>query len=115
MSGRSSRIKGAVGERKTAKELDERCPDHIKVKRGIGQARAGNEVPDVDGIDCLWPEVKTQKRANMRGAYRQAEEAAPPGRIPLAIIRDTGKTPLVVMSWKDWLDLWQEYWETRQL
>jgi len=117
MSGRSSRIKGAVGERKTANELDDRCPDDMEVKRGIGQTRAGDEVPDVDGIDCLWVEVKTQKRGNPRAALKQAQEASAshPGRIPIAVIRDTRKEPFMVMGWADFLDLWQEYWQVKNL
>lgn len=117
MSGRSSRIKGAAGERKTANELNDRSPADLEVKRGIGQTRAGDEVPDVDGIDCLWVEVKTQKRGNPRAALAQAKEAAAshPGRIPIAVIRDTRKEPFMVMSWVDFLELWQEYWEIKTM
>ncbi len=117
MGGRASRIKGAVGERKTAHELNDRCPQDMHVKRGIGQTRAGDEVPDVDGVDCLWIEVKTQKKANPRAALKQAMEAAAthPGRIPVAVIRDTGKKPFVVMDWQDWLELWEEYWQVKTM
>ena len=115
VSGRSSRNKGARGERKTAAELNERCPEDMEVKRGIGQVRAGDEVPDVDGIDCLWIEVKTQKRGNPRAALKQAREAAPPGRIPIAVIRDDRQRPFMAMDWEDFLDLFEEYWQVKTM
>jgi hypothetical protein len=113
MSGKASRNKGARGERKTANELNETSPDHIQVKRGIGQVRAGDEVPDVDGIDCMWIEVKTTKRGNPRAALKQATEAAPPGRIPIAVIRDDRKEPFMVMAWPQFIELWEEYWQIK--
>lgn len=117
MSGLRSRRKGASGERRTANELDERCPDDMKVQRGIGQARSGDEVSDVDGAACLWIEVKTSKRGNPRAALKQAEEASAghPGKIPIALIRDDRKPPFVAMRWDDFLDLWQEYWQVKSL
>ena len=71
--GRMERQKGKTFERLVVHAFREVCgPD---VKRGIGQARAGGEVPDVDGVPAMWIECKHHRRVNVRAALVQAEEA----------------------------------------
>jgi hypothetical protein len=71
LSGRGRRAKGAGFEREIAHALADLFPH---AKRGLGQARAGNEVPDVTGTD-YWIECKRQKQPNIRRAYKQATDA----------------------------------------
>ena len=113
MGGKFSRDKGSRGERQTANELQEGCP--LTITRGVGQTQDGSDTADVEGVECIHFEVKSQKRGNPRAALKQADEAAAPGRIPVAVIRDTRKRAFVSMYWDDFLDLWREYWEIKNL
>ena len=81
MSARS-RNKGAAYER----ELANRWRDsglYPDARRGIGQARWGGDVPDVDGTPW-WVEAKCQARPNVFAAMEQAEEATD-GRTPVVV------------------------------
>ena len=44
---------------------------------------------------------------------RQATNAAPPGRIPIAIIRDDRAEPFVALSLDDFLEFVAEWWARR--
>lgn len=109
--GKKSRNKGAGFEREVATELRDPYP---KAKRGLGQARAAGEVPDVEGTP-YWLELKCYARAiNVRAVMAQAEQAAAehavreglPARLPVVIARKTGMRPdLVTMRMADWLAL----------
>jgi hypothetical protein len=66
--GKLSRTKGAAFEKEIARALRE---IFVRARRGIGQARAANEVPDVDGTP-FWIETKHGKSVSVRAAYRQA-------------------------------------------
>lgn len=77
MSGRRSRTKGASFERWVAKQLQPIFPG---AKRGIGQARASDEVPDVQGTPW-WIECKRHKKPSIPAAWRQANEARDGRRI----------------------------------
>ena len=46
-----------------------------------------DEVPDVEA-PCFWVEAKHHNRTNIKAALRQAMEAAPKGRWPLAVCKD---------------------------
>ncbi len=81
------------------------------VRRGI-QCR-GEEVADVD-CPVFWVEAKRGKKPNIRGALRQAIEAAPKGRIPIAVVRDDHAEEIVTLLLDDFLDLVGEWWEARQ-
>jgi hypothetical protein len=80
--GKSAKIKGASFERLVANYL---AAVWSSARRGIGQARAAGEVPDVDGTP-FWPEIKHRKVVNVYAALRQAL-AATDGRMPVAIWR----------------------------
>ena len=72
--GKRSRNKGAAYER----ELANRWRDsglYPGAKRGIGQARSGGDVSDVEGTPW-WVEAKCQARPNVYAALEQAEEAS---------------------------------------
>lgn len=110
MSGASSRRKGHDFERAITLRFREAMPD-ASVRRGL-QYRTGEEAPDVD-CPVFWPELKRGKQPNVRAALRQAATAAPPGRIPIAIIRDDGAQAFVALSLDDFLDFVAEWWARR--
>jgi len=98
--GRSSRRKGHDYERALATLMRSVWPE---ARRGIGQARAGGDVPDVDGTP-FWIEAKRGKRISIRAAYEQAVEAAD-GRVPVVVSREDRSPALVTMGLEDWLEL----------
>lgn len=108
--GRASRRKGSTWELEVAKAISQAL--QIEVKRGIGQTRAGGEVPDVDWPGW-WPECKHHTLTNPRAALRQAVQAAEDWaakhegrlRVPVAFCKDTGEKPFVVMAMDDFLRL----------
>src|SRR5690606_15391046 len=96
--GRRSRNKGATFEREIAHALQTLWPG---AKRGIGQARLGSEVADVEGTP-FWAECKHRKRVSISAAYRQAVEATD-GRPVLVVTREDRQPILVTMTLADWL------------
>ena len=94
----SQRTKGATWER----ELSARWrasgvyPD---ARRGIGQARSGGEVPDVDGTPW-WCELKCGARPDVLGALRQGEDASD-GRPVLVVVKRDRVEPVVAMRLAD--------------
>ena len=108
--GALSRRKGAAWERELV-HLFRRAMPGATVRRGL-QCRSGAEVPDVD-CPVFWLESKRGKKPNVRAALRQATEAAPNGRIPLAVIRDDRADAFVALSLEDFLELISEWWEGR--
>lgn len=85
-------------------------PD-AEIRRGL-QSRSGEEVADLD-CPVFWPELKRGKKPNIRGALRQAIEAAPKGRIPIAVVRDDRAEEIVTLLLDDFLDLVSEWWVGR--
>ncbi|MGI5865792.1 MAG: hypothetical protein ACOX6T_27560 [Myxococcales bacterium] len=110
MSGARSRRKGAAFERELVRRFREIMPD-AGVRRGL-QYRAGQEASDVE-VPCFWVEAKHHHRTNVRAAMRQAIDACPPGRWPIAVCKDDHATPLVTMQLEDFLELVGEWWERR--
>ena len=110
MSGARSRRKGAAFERELVRRFREIKPD-AGVRRGL-QDRAGQEASDVE-VPCFWVEAKHHHRTNVRAAMRQAIDACPPGRWPIAVCKDDHATPLVTMQLEDFLELVGEWWERR--
>lgn len=86
--GRRERLKGRAYEQHVAREFRRVWPQS---KRGIGQARSSDEVPDVDPHPEWWLECKNQKGCSWRGAWVQATKANA-GKRPrqLVVTRDTG-------------------------
>ncbi len=92
---KGAKRKGASGERAAAFELQPIWPD---AKRGIGQMRSANEVPDVDGTPIWW-EVKNTKAAyNIYNARKQAEAASDGRRPTMVLARKTGEPWMVCMT-----------------
>ena len=110
MSGAMSRRKGAQYERALVRLFRQAMPG-AEIRRGL-QSRGGEEVADVE-CPVLWVEAKRGKKPNIRGALRQAIEAAPKGRIPIAVVRDDRAAAIVTLLLDDFLELVREWWEAR--
>jgi hypothetical protein len=80
-----------------------------EVHRGF-QARSGEEAPDVE-CPVFWIEAKRGRQPNVRAALRQAQAAAPQGRVPLAVVRDDRAEAFACLSLDDFLELVREWWE----
>lgn len=88
LGGRGRRRKGAVGERDACEALR---PALGPLRRVIGQARQGDEAPDIDGIACPFKiEVKNQKTLAIPAWWRQAKSIEDP-RPPLLAFKLNGK------------------------
>ncbi|PID38730.1 MAG: hypothetical protein CSB49_03990 [Proteobacteria bacterium] len=110
MSGATSRRKGARFERAMVHRFRDAMPD-AEIRRGL-QSRSGEEVADLD-CPVFWPELKRGKKPNIRAALRQAIEAAPKGRIPIAIVRDDHAEEIVTLLLDDFLEFVSEWWTGR--
>ena len=106
--GARSRAKGARWERTLAQRFREAMPD-AEVKRGL-QYRSGQEAPDVE-VPCFFVEAKHHRRTNIKAALRQADEAAPKGRWPLAVCKDDRQAPTATMFLEDFLELVGQWWQ----
>ncbi|MFZ4739120.1 MAG: hypothetical protein ACOYM9_24405 [Bradymonadia bacterium] len=110
MSGARSRRKGANYERELVHRFREVMPG-AEIKRGF-QTRSGEEAADVE-CPVFWVEAKRGKKPNIRGALTQAIEASPPGRMPIAVVRDDRADPTVTLLLEDFLELVGEWWGLR--
>ncbi len=99
--GAMSRRKGAKWERDVATTFRERGAS--SAKRGLGQARDGREVADVEGLPW-WLECKVGARLNVVAALAQAR-AATDGRVPIVVAKLDRCEPIVTLSLTDFLDL----------
>lgn len=106
--GAHSRRKGAAYERELAQRFREAMPS-ADIKRGL-QYRSGEETPDVD-CPVFWIEAKRGAQPNVRAALRQATEAAPQGRVPVAVIRDDRAEAFVALSLDDFLEMVASWWD----
>lgn len=109
---RLSRTKGATFERLLAARWRE-LGLYPEARRGIGQARSGGEVCDVEGTPW-WVEAKHRKAVSVPAALKQAGEASDAAftgaewRPPVVIAREHGQRlehALAVMWRSDALDL----------
>ena len=102
--GRLSRTKGAAYERQIATRMREIYP---AAKRGLGQARAGHEVDDVEGTPW-WVQTKHTKVLNLLAALSQAKrdaDAAKDSRPPLVIGRRDRERDVACMYLDDLIAL----------
>lgn len=102
--GASQRLKGHNWEREVAKMLRPIFPE---ARRGLGQARDGSDVPDVDKTP-FWCECKNGKRPNIGAAMEQALEAslkAGDTRPALVVTKRDHCAPMATMPLSDFLDL----------
>jgi len=111
MSGARSRRKGADYERELVHRLREAMPG-AEIKRGL-QARSGHEVADVE-CPIFWIEAKRGRKPNIRAALRQAQDAAPSDRIPVAVIRDDRMPAFVALNLDAFLELVRKWWQVTQ-
>jgi hypothetical protein len=110
VSGARSRRKGASYERELVHRFREAMPG-AEVRRGL-QSRSGDEVADVE-VPVFWVEAKRGKQPNIRAALRQAQAAAPKGRIPIGVVRDDRAEATVTLTLDDFLEFVREWWEGR--
>lgn len=99
--GAKSRRKGATGEREAAQAWRD---VGIDAKRSAPmQAGDPRAMPDVvlPDLPWLWLEVKRQKKCNMHAAIKQATEACPDGKMPMAFCRSDHEDWVVTMHFKD--------------
>lgn len=106
--GLAPKRKGAKWERELAEIFRNRSG--IKdIKRGIGQARSGHEVADVEGVPRFWIEAKHGVNTTPKRALRQAERALAAsgikGKVPISVCKDDRERPTVTMYLDDFLDL----------
>lgn len=75
-------------------------------KRGIGQARSGGEVADVE-VPFLWVEAKKHQRVQILAALEQAIAASGASsgayRIPLVVSREDRGREIVTLTLEDFL------------
>ena len=100
--GRSSRNKGANGERELANLLRDNWG--YEVKRG----QVFNHQSDLIGLDGIHPEVKRVERLNVHEAMKQAvtESQIRNDGIPTVFHRRNRTEWLVTMRLEDWIDLY---------
>lgn len=122
--GRMQRNKGRRWEQEVAILMRRVFGSRHEIKRGIAQTRAGAaEAPDVDGVPRVWVECKHEIKVNLRAAIAQARDAealyaanlvkaghTPGRRWPIAVCKDNGQRPVVVMQLDDWLAMAREWW-----
>lgn len=106
---RRSVTKGKRWEREVAQRLRDAMPG-CEVRRG--DQRSGAREADVE-VPVWWIECKVGAMPNPRAALRQAMEDAPPGRVPVAVVKDDRGQPFVCLTLDDWLDFVGEWWERR--
>ncbi len=100
------REKGARFEREVANAFRVLFPE---ARRGIGQARAANEVADVDGTP-FWPECKRGAGSTVDAALAQALASKKPMTgPPVAIVRRNGKRATASMYLDDYLFMLAEH------
>jgi hypothetical protein len=108
LSGRGRRRKGQVYEREVAARITEVLG--LVVKRGLGQARTSGEVADVEAPG-IWVECKNHQRANYYQALQQAvrDEALHRGpyKVPVAVIKETGREQVVCLRFDDFLSMYR--------
>lgn len=116
--GRASRTKGAKFERDVAERFRAVVfGGDDAVKRGIGQARSGGEVADVQ-TPYFWVECKKRRGVvNIPKALLQATEAVmKPGtecKVPLVVAATDRNPPIAAMYLEDLLPILEEWWRLR--
>ena len=100
--GRSSRNKGANGERELANLLKDFYG--FDVRRG----QVFNGEPDLVGLDGIHVEVKRVERLNINDAMEQAREAAKKKQdgVPVVFHRRNRTRWMVTMDLQDWVDFY---------
>ena len=103
--GRSSRNKGANGERELANMLRDNWG--YEVRRGL----VFNHQSDIVGLKGIHPEVKRVEKLNVQQAMEQAVKEAQIRNdgLPTVFHRRNNKEWLVTMRLTDWIDLYGEW------
>ena len=105
-TGKTSRNKGKVGERKLAAALR---AQGIAARRG--QPYSGSETSaDVVGLPGIHIECKRVEKLNIYDAIEQAQrDAGKSGELPAVFHRRNRKPWLVTMSMDDWFRLYRKW------
>lgn len=96
MTGKTSRNKGARGERELAEMLTNELG--FDVKRKLGQARDGGDDVQVGKFRI---EVKRREKLAIEAWCKQVEAATQPGEVPVVAFRRNGEPwrAVVPMAW----------------
>jgi hypothetical protein len=96
--GRQNRARGGAYERWVAAKFKPVFPG---ARRGIGQARSGGDVPDVEHCGPYWVQCKSEKSPNLITALKQSQDemftrrlqshSPSPYTVPIAVGRRTGR------------------------
>lgn len=101
----NSRDKGARGERKLSRKLNE---FGFQCRRGQQYSGASGDA-DVVGLDGIHIECKWVERLNIYNAIAQAVHDARPGELPAVFHCRNNCQWLVTMTLKDWVVIYLEY------
>ena len=108
--GRSSRNKGAQGERELAKLLSDKL-GLDSIKRGYVFCRES----DVIGLKGIHIECKRVEKLNIENAILQAKQDRNEGQFPAVFHRKNRSNWLVTMELQDWINLYNEYYSSKKL
>lgn len=99
MGGKSSRTKGAAGEREFIKLLKKAVPG-VEIKRNLQQSAEGGY--DIIGLEMFAIEVKRQESLSVAAWWSQAVSQATVGQVPVLAFRQSRKPWRVLTS--GWLN-----------
>lgn len=112
--GKKARNKGVYAEQEVARMLRPWFPE---ARRSFGQARRGEEQPDIIGVPDFYIEVKRYAKPESRrqkhrwyercveGAVLHREITGGEYRIPVLIYRYDGEVWMVGMAWTWWREM----------
>ncbi len=111
-ANRSAKKKGHAWERAVVRKFAE-VFGADKVRRGF-QYKDGTDAPDVVAPE-MWIECKAARMTNPRAALRQAVPGAKrAGVVPVAVCKDDGDKPLVMVYLDDFLEIAGDLHELRE-
>ena len=108
----NSKRKGADGERKLAKKLNEYGFNTRRSVQYNGKADDGKA--DLVNLPGIHIECKRVERLNVSEAMTQAINDAKNGELPTVFHKKNHKPWLVTMRLDDWMELYKEYKEAEK-
>ena len=109
--GAANRRLGANGEREIVnrfREVGYTEEQIYRTQQYAGRFRSHN-VPDVQGPGLSIESKRFAERVDWLGAYRQSQESATPGDIPITVLRKNHTEPIVMISLDEFLTIFKVY------